>query len=132
MNGRYRFTPASRLLRPSEFKAVFDGAVYKVGESQFLFLVRPNGLHHPRLGLVIAKKKIRRSVDRNRVKRTVRESFRLHQADLPCADVIFMARQDLAALPAESLRDALDQAWKKMRRKAEKAVPGNPDRGAVA
>ena len=132
MNGRYRFSPALRLLRPAEFQAVFDGAAFKVGESQFLFLVRPNGLDHPRLGLVIAKKKIRHAVDRNRVKRTVRESFRLHQAALPAADVIFLVRQDLATLPAGSLRSALDQAWKKISRKAERTGPGNPVSGAEA
>ena len=118
MNGRYRYPPTLRLLRPREFQAVFDGATFKVGEGHFLLLVRPNSLGHPRLGLVIAKKKVRRSVDRNRLKRTVRESFRLSQSALPPADVIFMARQDLSSQSGEALRSALDRAWKRMIRKA--------------
>lgn len=131
MTESHRFPPALRLLRPAEFKAVFDSAVFKIGESQFLLLVRPNGLDHPRLGLVIAKKKVRRSVDRNRLKRTVRESFRLHQTGLPQADVIFMARQDIVALPAEAFRQALHQAWKRLQRKAEKSASARPDSGAA-
>ncbi len=130
MNACLRFTPAQRLLRPSEFQAVFDKAAFKIGEAQFLLLVRHNGLSHSRLGLVIAKKKVRRSVDRNRLKRTVRESFRHHQAELPATDVIFMARQDLLAMPPEAFRDALAQAWKRLRRKAEKNPPPPPEADA--
>lgn len=117
------FPRSSRLLRPAEFQAVFDHAGAKVGDAGFLLLIRPNGGDHPRLGLVIAKKKVRRSVDRNRLKRVVRESFRLHQAALPAADVIFMARNDLATLPSADLHAALVQAWKRMRRKLENARP---------
>lgn len=127
MNVPQRFTPAQRLLRPAEFQAVFDGTTFKVGESGFLLLVRHNSLSHPRLGLVIAKKKVRRSVDRNRLKRTVRESFRLHQASLPAADVVFMARHDIMALPATALREALGQAWKRMSRKSAKALAAPVD-----
>ncbi len=122
LNGRCGFPPTHRLLRPAEFQAVFDSAAFKVGEAQFLLLVRHNGLDHPRLGLVIAKKKVRRSVDRNRLKRTVRESFRLHQASLPAADLIFMARNDLATIPSETLRQALVQGWKRVQRKAAKSA----------
>jgi len=125
------FPPTLRLLRPAEFKAVFDSAAFKIGESQFLLLIRPNGLTHARLGLVIAKKKVRRSVDRNRLKRTVRESFRLHQTELPAADVIFMARQDIAAVPADVFRQALQQAWRRLQRKAEKSASASTDSGAA-
>ncbi|MDQ8037504.1 MAG: ribonuclease P protein component [Pedobacter sp.] len=133
MNGRCGFPPTHRLLRPAEFQAVFDSAAFKVGEAQFLLLIRPNGLDHPRLGLVIAKKKVRRSVDRNRLKRTVRESFRLHQAALPAADMIFMARNDLATIESDVLRAALVQGWKRVSRKAAKTpAPVKADDGPKA
>lgn len=41
-----------------------------------------------RLGLVIGKKLLRRAVDRNRVKRCIRECFRLRRSDLPACDLI--------------------------------------------
>lgn len=113
------FPRSSRLLRPAEFQAVFDSAAFKVGEASFLLLVRLNGSDHPRLGLVVAKKKVRRSVDRNRLKRVVRESFRLHRTALPAVDVIFMARNDLATLASADLHKALAQAWKRLRRKLD-------------
>lgn len=111
------------MLRPAEFQAVFDSADTKVGDASFVLLVRANGGDHPRLGLVVAKKKVRRSVDRNRVKRVVRDSFRLHQAALPAADVIFMARNDLATLASADLHAALAQAWKRLRRRMDASRP---------
>lgn len=125
MNTPRSFPRSSRLLRPAEFQAVFDQTGTKVGDAGFLLLVRANGSDHPRLGLVIAKKKVRRSVDRNRIKRVVRDSFRLHQVALPAADVIFMARNDLATVASADLHAALAQAWKRLRRKLDTSRPAS-------
>ncbi|MDP2166613.1 MAG: ribonuclease P protein component [Hydrogenophaga sp.] len=127
MSLRYRFPRTHRLLRPAEFKTVFDSTAIKVGEQHFLLLTRPNGLDHARLGLVIAKKKVRLSVDRNQIKRHVRDSFRLNQHELPAVDMIFMARQELATVPAEVLRQALKNAWRRLQRKAA----STPDSGSA-
>lgn len=42
---------------------------------------KPNNLGHSRLGLIVAKKIARRAVDRNKVKRLLREVFRMNQQD---------------------------------------------------
>ena len=91
-----------------------------------MLLVRPNGLNHARLGMVIAKKKVRRSVDRNRLKRAIRESFRLHQKLLPQVDIIFMAKQDLATVASPDFRVAMTNAWKRLRRKADQKTEKQP------
>ena len=122
VNDCFQFQPEQRLLCSSDFQAVFDQTVFKVGETSFLLLVRPNGLDHARLGLVIAKRKVRRSVDRNRLKRVVRESFRLYQKQLPQVDIIFMARQDVAVIASPDFRIALVNAWKRLCRWAEKQL----------
>lgn len=115
------------MLRPAEFQTVFDSTAFKVGEQHFLLLVRPNGLDRPRLGLVIAKKKVRLSVERNRLKRTIRTSFRLIQAELPPVDVIFLARNDLGSLASADLALQLDKSWKRLARKAVTAAPPTAD-----
>lgn len=122
MNLGYRFSRTHRLLRPAEFKAVFDSTAFKVGEQHFVLLLRPNGLDHPRLGLVIAKKKVRLAVDRNRLKRRIRDSFRRHQQDLPAVDIIFMARQELADVEPAVFAAVLEKAWKRTARKAAQAA----------
>ncbi len=57
---------------------------------------RPEGNTEARLGLVVAKKLLKRAVDRNKVKRVVREQFRLRLAGLPPVDLVVR----LAAKPA--------------------------------
>ncbi len=49
---------------------------------------RAEGCEDARLGLVVGKKQLKRSVDRNKVKRVVREQFRQRRADLPAYDLI--------------------------------------------
>ena len=49
---------------------------------------RPEGNTEARLGLVVAKKLLKRAVDRNRVKRVVREQFRLRRSALPAVDLV--------------------------------------------
>ena len=68
---------------------------------------RPNGLAHARLGLAISKRVSKRAVERNRLKRLLRESFRRIRDQLPPVDVMVMAREQTAGLPgAELLVDA--------------------------
>lgn len=127
MTARYRFPRTHRLLRPAEFQTVFDSTAFKVGEQHFLLLVCPNGLDRPRLGLVIAKKKVRLAVERNRLKRTIRTSFRLHQGTLPPVDLIFMARNDLGSLASAELALQLEKSWKRLARKAVTAAAPTAD-----
>lgn len=62
----------------------------------------PRGHGGARLGLAISKKQARRAVDRNRLKRLVREAFRLNRAQLNGLDLVVMARQ--AAVEADNRR----------------------------
>lgn len=129
MNGRYRYPPALRLLRPAEFKLVFDSAEFKVGQPRFLVLARPNGLEHPRLGLVIAKKKVRLAVQRNRIKRITRDSFRLQQHSLPPVDLLLVARADLGMLENADLHAVLLDTWKRLAKKYKRQA--SADTGAT-
>ena len=98
-SSRQLFTRCQRLLLPREYKAVFDGNTLKVSHPSLLLLVRVTGATSPaRLGLVIAKKHVRLAVQRNRVKRQLRESFRRHQQVLVGLDIVVLARPGLGKL----------------------------------
>lgn len=64
---------------------------------------RPAGIVEARLGLVVGKKLLKRSVDRNRVKRIIREQFRLQRETLPACDLVVR----LAAKPLPLDNEAL-------------------------
>lgn len=107
------FTRQQRLLKPAEFKRVFADAC-KVGNQYLTLLAKENELNHPRLGLAIAKKHVKTAVGRNRIKRQVRESFRLHQEDLGGFDIIVLSRVGCNQADPRELRASLDTLWLKL------------------
>lgn len=77
-------------------------------------LYRANGLGYPRLGLALARKRVRRAVDRNRLKRLVRESFRRAQRTLGGIDIVVMARDKAGVASNAAVLDSLVQHWQKL------------------
>jgi ribonuclease P protein component len=69
---------------------------------------------------VIAKKNVRLSVQRNRVKRNVRETFRHNQANLKGIDVIVLARRGLDQLDNAQMQEICNQLWLQLEKRAEK------------
>lgn len=94
------FGRTQRLLTPADFKAVFDRNESRAGNAAFLLLALPNGGDLSRLGLVVGKKSLKRAVDRNRLKRLVREEFRHSQFDI-AIDLVFLARSAIKPALAE-------------------------------
>ena len=59
---------------------------------------------------MIGKKNVPTAVARNKIKRVVRETFRLTQ--LPVAvDLVFLARKDLGKLSSAELATLIQQSW---------------------
>lgn len=54
---------------------------------------KPNILKRPRLGLVVGKKTAKLAVDRNYMKRVLRELFRLNQHNLPSLDLVVQVQK---------------------------------------
>lgn len=71
-----------------------------------------NGILHARLGLAIAKRHVPLAVDRNRVRRIVRESFRHYQSVIKGIDIVVIAQRELNALSNTCLLEDLNQQWK--------------------
>lgn len=83
------FARRYRLTKTDEYSSVFG--FRKAIRGTWLMLhyqPRPAGQVEPRLGLVVGKKLLKRAVDRNRLKRVVRERFRLRRSALPVCDLI--------------------------------------------
>lgn len=114
----FSFRPEQRLLQAAEFQKVFDLAQYKIHQSGFMLLATSHSTS-TRLGFVVAKRKVRRAHERNRIKRLARESFRLNQAQLPALDIILMAKSDALSLSNAELDSQLRKAWRALARKAQ-------------
>ena len=87
---------------------MFKEAQLRVREGQLRALARANPGQSPRLGMVIAKRFASRAVDRNRVKRCIRESFRANRPTLPPCDVVV---QLIDAPGTADLGESLSSIW---------------------
>jgi ribonuclease P protein component len=113
---RYRFTRAQRLLKADEFSSVFSlrNAVSNV---HFQVLARPNALPQARLGLVVGKRTDNRAVVRNYIKRTIRETFRLHAQSLAGLDLVVRSRQAFGRKERVAVREELQDLFARIRRR---------------
>ena len=116
----HRFTRDFRLLSPADFKSVFDGAQHKVSCRYILMLAIKQQTSQTRLGMVVAKKNVSKSVERNRIKRLIRESFRHARLQLPGLDIVVLIRKGLDNLPNFVISSKIDALWKDLHTKAIK------------
>ena len=110
------FPKSSRLLKPSDYGKVFDDVQLWVPHRHFLILATPNTLGHARIGLVFSKKNLKLAVQRNRVKRRVRETFR-HEREYPALDIVVLGRRGLTELDNAALNATLTELWARLRKK---------------
>ncbi|RUL75356.1 ribonuclease P protein component [Dyella choica] len=103
----------ARICRAGDFAALRQ-ASGRLGGRCFSVRYRQNGLGHARLGLAISKRVSKRAVDRNRIKRLVRESFRRALHGLPPVDLMVTAREQACTLPGSVLLAELDALWRKL------------------
>ncbi|OPX19739.1 MAG: ribonuclease P protein component [Desulfobacca sp. 4484_104] len=96
MKGTARFRKSDRLVRRADFeRSKTLGQRYHT--SHFLVSLVPNQAGQPRLGLVVSKR-LGKAVRRNRVKRLLREFFRLNKANLPLQDIVIIAKKGASDL----------------------------------
>lgn len=103
-----KLTRSQRLQQVEDFRAVLQNKTTFSGN--FLRLhIKLNHFGFARLGLIVAKRIERKAVRRNRIKRAVREAFRLHQQVLVGLDCVMQLRNpvdlsnDYLRLRAETL-----------------------------
>jgi ribonuclease P protein component len=110
-----------RLTRARQFDAVFAGRM-RTAAGPLVVWALPNDVGHPRLGLTVSRRAGNAAV-RNRIRRLLRESFRLLQHELPAAgggyDLVIgvrrhepmtLAQYEQAVLQAAR---ALERSWSK-------------------
>lgn len=107
----YGFDKKRRLLKKIDYDNVFSQAL-KIVTSEFIVLYRKNLVGHARIGLALSKKTIAKSHDRNRVKRLLRETFRIRR--LPAVDIVVLSRRGVAKVDNSTINIKLGNIWDKL------------------
>jgi len=88
----------------------------------FTVLYRDNCSSTARLGLAIGKKNCRKATGRNRLKRVIRESFRVEQGRLPGIDVVVLNQPAATNANNKALFSSLKTHWQQCAGRGPKAA----------
>ena len=103
------FTRRERLAQKREFDRVFaEGRSFRTPE--IIVRASPNGLPHSRIGLSVGRR-LGGAVRRNRIKRLLREAFRLNKQRLAVAcDLVIIPRAQWRDLSLRAIEPAFRKA----------------------
>ena len=73
-----------------------------------------NGRDTARLGMAVSARAIGGAVERNRVRRLIREYFRLHRQELPAVDLFVTAREGARTATNAQIRASLERLWQEI------------------
>jgi ribonuclease P protein component len=104
------------LLTPAQFKSVFSNPI-KASSAEITLLAIPNTEQHPRMGLTVAKRFVKRANQRNRIKRVIRDSFRLNQHDIPHLDIVVLVRNGVMEMENAEINKLIENLWRKLSRR---------------
>ncbi len=109
----YPFSRKLRIRAESDFKESYRLAK-RWKSRNITFFTRMTDRGCPRLGISISRRQIKLAVDRNRVKRLIRESFRLRQSELNSLDIVAVAYKGADLATNEQLYHQLNELWVKL------------------
>lgn len=112
-----------RLRRKQDFETVY-AAGRRFGNGFFGVTAHRNDKDGPRLGLAVSLRVAGTAVERNRLRRIIRESFRLRQHELPPVDVVVSVRPRAKGAANAELRASLDALWDKVRNQCARLPSG--------
>ena len=119
-----------RLSGQSSFSRVFKRATVSA-DASFKVLARTTEEPYSRLGMAVSRQVDKRAVQRNRIKRVIRESFRSRygsKKNQGAADFVVLPRRQAASICSTELFSQLERHWKRLDQQlAKRQGPVNTD-----
>ena len=109
----FRFPKSRRLVCSTEYRSVI---AHGCRSKDTLFVVYAHGKSRQlgRLGITVSRRVAPRAVERNRIKRVIRESFRHQQKFLVGLDIVTIARGATRGIETKQLLVSLEGHWRRV------------------
>ena len=124
MTSPNRFPRCAHLRTSAQFQAVFGEGSRISGTCFRLHARLPADADQARLGVTVSKRVDKRAVGRNRVRRQIKESFRLLRHSLVPGDYVVLARPEAAKADGGTLRAELLSLFERARTLKPLPPPG--------
>ena len=109
----FRFPRSRRLVSSTEYQSVITRNC-RSRDALFVVFAADNGRRLGRLGVTVSRRVASRAVERNRIKRVIRESFRHQQKILAGLDIVAIARGAAQGTETKQLFVSLERHWRKV------------------
>lgn len=109
----FRLPKQAKLIKTDDFSSVFN-LRKRIANKHLVMRYRPNDIMHARLGLIVAKKTAKLAVQRNYMRRVLRELFRLKQHELPAVDLIVQVQKIFVKADFFEIKQQFDALCKKV------------------
>jgi ribonuclease P protein component len=88
----FKFIRQAKIVKTDDFSSVFN-LRKRIASQHLVMRYRLNEANMPRLGLIVSKKTAKLAVQRNYMRRVLRELFRLNQQQLPEVDLVVQVQK---------------------------------------
>ncbi|MDR2876027.1 MAG: ribonuclease P protein component [Methylobacillus sp.] len=110
----FGFSRRFRIKKTDEFSSVFNFRK-RVSGRMLVMHIMPNGLEHARVGLIVGKKLARSAVERNYMKRILRELYRHEQGALGGVDILIRPQKAFTRAHFAQMETEFRQLMHKLR-----------------
>jgi ribonuclease P protein component len=110
----FKFPSELRLLKTDDFSSVFNFRK-RISATTLVIHYRNNLQPHPRLGLVVSKKVAKLSVDRNYMRRVLRELFRRNKVNLGNLDLVIRPQKPFSSKNYNEIAQEFDMLITKLK-----------------
>jgi ribonuclease P protein component len=117
-----RFTKNAKLIKTDEFSSVFNFRK-RISARYLAVHYQPNNTGHARLGLVVGKKIAKRAVDRNYMRRVLREFFRIQQHEINHVDLVVRVQKKFEKEDFLQIKQEFESLIEKINRRTQAQLP---------
>ena len=95
------------------FNEAFTKPDRKASTKHFMLLLKENDLGYARIGVAVRKKDIKLAVQRNRIRRKIKGSFRINISKLTAADHVVFVKKNITD-GGDVIKKELEDLWQKI------------------